>query len=745
MRSVFRICTVCEATCGIEVVVDDDNRVESIRGDKDDPFSRGYICPKAYGLKSLEEDPDRLTQPMKRTDSGFEPISWDEAFELAIKGINDARAKHGNNGVGAYAGNPSAHSLHAMLYSPVLLRALGSRQMYSASSADQLPKMISSGLMFGGGLTVPVPDVDRTDYLIILGGNPVVSNGSLMTAPDIKDRLKAIEARGGKVVVVDPRRTETADIASEHQFVRPGTDALFLLAMCNVMISEELVDLGGAADHVRNYERAVELAGMFPPERVAERCGIAADDIRRITREFCGAKTAACYGRIGTTCQEFGTLASWAVDLVNVLSGNLDRPGGAMFTKPVATRGANRNHGRKGGRGVKLGRWRSRVRDLPESFGELPVATLADEILEPGDGQIRAMITIAGNPLVSAPNVARLTEAFDSLDFMVSVDFYINETTRFANVILPPPSPLQKDTYDIALYQLAIRNVAKYSPAATEKPEEQPHEWEILLRLAQGVMGAEGVSLKQADDYVVRQLVDREVGTDGGRWDGLSVDEVMEKLGGTPGPARLLDLLLRTGHYGDGFGRDGDGVSLEKLAAEKHGMDFGALVSQLPDILRTPDALIDLAPQPIADDVTRLDSALSASTPAHVLIGRRHLRSNNSWMHNLTPLVKGKPRCTLLMHPDDASTLGVSSGDLVRVASRVGSVSAPAEVTDEIMAGVVSLPHGWGHDVDGVEMSVAQANAGVNVNILSDDHAVDPLSGNVAFNGVPVSLSRDGA
>ncbi len=743
MQSVYRICTVCEATCGIEVVVDGD-RVESIRGDERDPFSKGYICPKAYGLKALEEDPDRLTQPMKRTADGFVPITWDEAFELAVDGLLAAKNKHGANGVGAYLGNPSAHSLDAMLYGPLVLRALGSQQIFSASSADQLPKMISAGLMFGGGLLVPVPDLDRTSYLLVLGGNPVVSNGSLMTAPDAKGRLKGILARGGKVVVMDPRRSETAALASEHHFIRPGTDALFLLALCQVMIDEGLVDLALAADHVRNYDQAVELAGQFPPERVAERCGVSAENIRRIARELCAADAAACYGRIGTTCQEFGTLASWAVDLVNVLSGNLDRPGGAMFTRPVASRGANRNHGRSGGRGVRLARWRSRVRQLPESYGELPVATMADEILEPGDGQVRAMITVAGNPLVSAPNVDRLTEAFSSLEFMVSVDFYINETTRFADVILPPPSPLQKTTYDIALYQLAVRNVAKWSPAATSKPNGQPHEWQILLRLAQGLMGMAGAPLQQADDYVVRQLAEREVGDDGGRWDGLTADEAMEKLGSEPGPGRLLDLLLRTGYYGDGFGRDAEGVSLDKLRAATHGMDFGALVSQLPAVLRTADGKIDLAPEPIVSDVARLTESLDRPAASHVLIGRRQLRSNNSWMHNLQPLVKGKRRCTLLLHPDDAAALQVDSGASLRVASRVGQVDAVVEVSDEIMPGVVSLPHGWGHDVDGVQMQVAKANAGVNVNILSDDHALDPLSGNAAFNGVPVTLSRPG-
>jgi len=735
-RSVFRICTLCEATCGIEVVIEGDTIV-TIRGDAEDPFSRGYICPKAYALKGLQEDPDRLRQPVKRTAAGFVPIEWDEAFALAIGGLSRARAEHGDNAVGVYLGNPSAHSLHSMLYGPVLLKALATQQVYSASSADQLPKMVSAALMFGGGLTIPVPDLDRTDYLLVLGGNPVVSNGSLMTAPDVKKRLEAIVARGGKVVVIDPRRTETARIATEHCFIRPGTDALFLLALCNVIVGEGLDDLGAAAEHVSHLSQARDIVARYCPERVAARCGIAADVIRRIARELCAADSAACYGRIGTTCQEFGTLASWAVDLVNVLSGNLDRPGGAMFAGPAASRGANHQ---QPGRAQRFGRWRSRVRDFPEMFGELPVSTLADEILEPGAGQIRAMLTVAGNPVSSAPNVGRLAEAFAAVPFMVAVDFYINETTRFADVILPPPAPLERDTYDVALYHLAIRNVAKYSPPALPKPAGQPDEWEILLTLAKGLMGQAAIDLATVDDFIARALTEREIG-DGGRWEGLTVDESMKASASLNGPRRLLDLMLRVGLHGDGYGRDVGGVSLATLEANPHGVDLGALQSRLPAVLGTADGTIDLAPELIVGDLERLDASLAAEVPSHVLIGRRHLRSNNSWMHNIREMVKGKPRCTLLIHPDDAGALGVASGNRLRVASRVGEVIATVETSDEIMPGVVSLPHGWGHDVEGVELSVAREHAGVNVNVLSDDRAIDTLSGNAAFNGVPVTLT----
>jgi anaerobic selenocysteine-containing dehydrogenase len=731
----YRICTLCEATCGVAVELDDD-RVRTIRGDKEDPFSRGFICPKAYGLKALEEDPDRLQRPLRRTAGGFSEIGWDEAFDEAIDRLLEIRERHGSDAVATYLGNPVAHSLHAMLYGPVLQKALGTKQRYSASSVDQLPKMVSSGLMFGGGLLVPVPDVDRTDHLLVLGANPLVSNGSLMTAPDMPGRLRALRERGGKLVVIDPRRSETARVADEHHFIRPGTDALLLLSMVHVLFEEGLVRLGRAEGLVRGLDAVQAIAKRFAPEAVAARTGIDAPTIRRLAREHAAADRAACYGRIGTTCQQFGTLSSWAVDLVNILTGNLDRPGGALFTKPAANRGGNPSPGKRG-RGVKLGRWTSRVRGLPETFGELPVAALADEI---EGGGVHALLTIAGNPLVSAPNVERLDGALAGLDFMLSVDFYLNETTRHAHLILPPPSPLRRDTYDLALYQLAVQNVAKYSPPALPRPADHPDEWEILLMLAKGLMGMREMDLATADNFVLATLVQGEVREDGGRWPGLDASEALAALGTRPGPARMLDLFLRTGPWGDGFGRREGGLSLERLRDNPHGLVLGPLEPSLPDVLRTPDAQIDLAPELVVRDVERLEAARFESDM--VLIGRRQLRSNNSWMHNLVPLVKGPERCTLLVGPDDAARLGLEDAAPARVTSRVGSVVAKVCVTDEMMPGVVSLPHGWGHDREGIRLGVAREHAGVNVNRLSDDALLDQPSANAALNGVPVRVER---
>jgi anaerobic selenocysteine-containing dehydrogenase len=738
-RRVHRGCTLCEATCGITVTTAGD-RVTQIRGDEEDPFSRGFICPKAYGLKGLHEDPDRLRAPLRRTASGFVEVSWDEAFRVAIDGLVAARAKYGADAIGSYLGNPTAHSYQALLYAQVLLRALGSNQRYSASSVDQLPKMVSAGLMFGGGLIIPVPDIDRTDYLLVLGGNPAVSNGSLMTAPDAPGRLRAIRERGGKVVVVDPRVTETAKLANEHVFIRPGTDTALLLAMVHVVFREDNVRLGRAEGLCRNLDEVRALVAGFAPERVADFTGVAASTIERLAREFAGAKRAACYGRIGTTCQTFGTLASWAVDVLNVVTGNIDREGGAMFTTPAANRHNNPSPAARGGRGIRTGKKASRVAGHPQWFGEFPAATLADEILTPGEGQIRAMVTIGGNPVSSTPDVDRLDGAFSSLDFMVAVDFYLNETTRHASVILPPPSPLERDNYDLGLYQLAVRNVARYSPPVFDKPAGQPDEWEILLTLAKGMLGMTGSELSAADELVFTTLAQGEIGEDGGRWKGLTVEEATRAVSGERGPRRLLELLLRTGPYGDGFGRKADGLTLAKLERSPHGVDLGPLEARLPGVLRTPDEKIDLAPALIVADVPRLAQALAAEAPTLTLVGRRQLRSNNSWMHNVHSLVKGPPRCTLLVSEVDAKRARLKTGDQARLTSAAGAVTAVIEVTSDMMPGVVSLPHGWGHDREGMRLGIATAHAGVNVNVVSDARAVDPLSGNAAFNGLPVTL-----
>jgi anaerobic selenocysteine-containing dehydrogenase len=734
----YRTCPFCEATCGLEVETKG-TEVVSVRGDERDVLSHGFICPKAYGLKQLHEDPDRLTTPLIRRDGELREATWDEAFEEIDRRLTPLLAEHGRNAVAVYIGNPNAHNLSSLAYGPVWLRALGSQNIYSASTVDQMPKQVSSGLMFGHLLSVPVPDVDRTDHLLILGANPLVSNGSLLTAPDMRGRLRAIRERGGKVVVVDPRRTRTAEEADEHHYIRPGADALLLAAMACTLVEEDLVDPGRLAEHVDGLEQVTQVVRDFSPELVADACGVEAGEIRRMAHELAAAERAAVYARIGTCTQEFGTLASWLVDVLNVLTGNLDREGGAMF--PLAAAGQRNASGTPGaGKGVRIGRWQSRVRGLPETFGELPVAALAEEIETPGEGQVRALVTVAGNPVVSTPNSERLETAIEGLDFMLAVDIYVNETTRHADVVLPGPEPLEKSHYDLALYQLAVHNVANYSSPVFEP--SGPPEWRTFLRLA-GVLAGQGpdADLDALDDLVISTVVQREVGDAGSRVAGREPAELIEALEPRRGPERVLDFMLRVGPYGDGFGAEPDGLTLDVLEAHPHGIDLGPHRERVPEVLRTSSGKIELAPEALIADVERLQGALARERNGGlVLIGRRQLRSNNSWMHNLPALVKGKDRCTLHIHPDDAQRLGLEDGGRAVISSAAGQIEAPVELTDGIMPGVVSIPHGWGHDAPGVKMRVASDHPGVNTNVLADESQVDPLSGNAVLNGIPVEV-----
>ena len=745
-RTAYRTCPLCEASCGLEITLrptDDGEEVVRIRGDRADVFSQGYICPKGSTLKQLHEDPDRLRRPVVKRDGAFVEVTWDEAFAEIEARLLPVLEAHGRDASAVYVGNPNAHNLAGLLYNRAVLRALGTTNVFSASTVDQRPKEVSSALMFGGGLNVPVPDVDRTDHLLMLGANPYASNGSLATAPDWPGRLERLVARGGRVVVVDPRRSRTAEMASEWVPIRPGADAYLLMAMVQVITSEGLVDLAACADLVTGLDDVVDVAAPFTPEAVAPATGLEADQIRRLARELASARSACVYGRIGTTTAEFGTLTSWLVDVLNVLTGNLDRPGGAMFAKAAA--GASNTRGTpRFGREVRLHRRTSRVRGLPETFGELPAVVLAEEIDTPGEGQVRALLTIAGNPVLSTPNSARLDAALAGLECMVAVDIYVNETTRHADVILPAPSALQKGHYDVALLQLALHDTANYSEPVLPLDDDQPTEWEVLARLALVLQGA-GATADPAlvDDLMIASLVQGSVADETSPIHGREVEEVLGLLEPRTGPERILDLLLRTGPYGEGFGADPEGLSLDRLLATPHGVDLGPLKPRLPDVLRTPDGMIALAPEILIADVDRLHEGLDGRRDhPFVLVGRRDLRSNNSWMHNVSVLVKGKPRCTAHLHPDDAAALGLADGEDAVVRSRVGEVRIPVEVTDAIRPGVVSIPHGWGHDLDGVQLEVARAHAGVNSNLLADETLFDPISGNAVLNGIPVTVER---
>ena len=646
--------------------------------------------------------------------------------------------RYGPNAVALYLGNPNVHTMAGTLFGGALIRALGTRNLFTASTVDQMPKHVSCGHMYGNTDAIPVPDLDRTDFLVLLGANPWESNGSLCTAPDFPGRLKAIQARGGRFVVVDPRYTRTAANADEHLFIRPGTDALLLFGVVHALFDEGLVRLGRLAAHVNGVEEVRTLAKDFPPELVARACGVPAERIRRLARELTAAPTAAVYGRIGTCTVEFGTLTSWLVDVVNVLTGNFDRPGGVMF--PLAAH--NRQAPRPGGRGFQVGRWTSRVRGLPEVRGELPVATLADEIFTPGEGQVRAVVTVAGNPVLSTPNSERLDQALAALDFMVSVDPYLNETTRHADVILPPTDPARVGHYDFAFLTLAVRNVASYSPPVLPPDPDGMDESDILVRLML-IAAGQGAAADPAagHEFLLQQALRRAVDDADSPVAGHDVSRLRAEIRGAGPAERLLDLRLRVGAYGDEFGARPDGLSLDRLLANPHGVDLGPLQPRVPEVLRTRSGQVELCPAPIAEDVGRLRAALDRPSDGLVLVGRRHLRSNNSWMHNMPALVKGRDRCTLQVHPDDAGRLALADGGSAQVSSRVGTITVPVEITDGVMPGVVSLPHGWGHNAPGTRTQTATAHPGVNSNILTDDQMIDPLSGNTVLNGIPVTVA----
>ena len=742
-RTVIRTCPLCEATCGLRIELDDADHVLRVRGDEQDVFSAGYLCPKGATLGELEADPDRLTTPRIRRDGQLVAATWQEAYSEIARRLPALQATHGHDAVALYLGNPNVHNLSGQLYVRPLAKALRTTNVSSASSVDQLPKHVSCGYLFGDPLAIPVPDIDRTELMVILGGNPRVSNGSLMTAPDLPGRLTALRRRGGRLVVIDPVRTRTADKADHHLAIRPGADAWLLLAVIETLASDGLVDPGDhLIDHLDGLEEVLALAAPFTPERVAGACGLAPEAIRWLARELAATPRAVVYGRLGTSTVPFGTVTSWLVDVVNVLTGNLDRPGGALFPRPAHHRGRRRpfRHARR----------HSRVRGLPEAIGELPVAGLIDELVTPGEGQVRALITIAGNPVLSTPDGARLDAALAELDLLIAVDPFITATSRHADVILPPPAILQRPHYDLAFTALAVRNIANHSPAAVPLAEGQPDEWEILLTLAAIALGqTPPVDVDAADAVVLQQAVAGVVADPDARLATRDPDELIAQLAGRRGPERLLDLLLRSGPYGDGFGTHPDGLSLAVLEANPHGVDLGPLTPRVPEVLATASGRIELAPAPITADLARVARALDTATARAAakapqplqLVGRRHLRTNNSWSHNVAGLAKGQQLCTLQLHPEDAAARKLEDGASALVHSAAGSVTATVELTDRLRPGVVSLPHGFGHDLAGVELSVARQAGGVNANLLSPRSEVDAVSGNAVLNSIEVEVT----
>ena len=757
----YRTCHLCEAMCGVAIEHDRDGNIHSIKGDPEDVLSRGHICPKAVALQDIQHDPDRLRRPVKRTGDRWEEISWSEALDIFERNIKRIRREHGREAVGFYIGNPTAHQPGALLMLGPLLAALGTRSRFSASSVDQLAVMFATGEMFGNPALTTVPDLDRTDFLLMIGANPAASNGSLMSAGDPMGRIRAISRRGGQVIAIDPRHTETARKADRHHFIRPGTDVFLLAAMLQVLFEEDLADPGRLAAFSDGLDELRDAVREFTPETVTDITGIGADEIRALAREFAAAERAVCYGRIGSNVQEFGGLTAWLIYALNAVTGNMDREGGAMFTQPaIDVAGLGGALGAVDG----LSRHRTRVRQLPIFAGEKPVAAMAEEMQTPGEGRIRALVTHAGNPVLSIPNGRELDRALEGLDFMACIDIYLNETTRHADLILPPTGPLEHGHFDLLLNAWAVRNVVKYSPPLYDPPDDALHDWQIMLEL----------TVRLNSDNAAERLL----------WRGMQT--VLERLG----MEGMLDWLLRAGPYGyrskalsrldrmlEGFllagrlyrrGRsalrkglkrtrarhllrasglfsgEGRGLDLDEVRRHPHGVDLGPLrAGVLPDRLFTPDRRLRLAPELFLADLGRARQRLG-ETPAPDelrLIGRRHLRSNNSWMHNAHRLIKGKERCTLLVHPDDAQRLGLEDGGQARVSSRTGAIELPVEVTAEVMPGVVCIPHGFGHDRPGVQLRTAQQKPGVSVNDITDERFLDELTGVTALNGLPVEVT----
>ncbi|HEY0503729.1 MAG TPA: molybdopterin-dependent oxidoreductase [Lysobacter sp.] len=700
-RTHYAACNLCEAICGLVFKVRG-HEILSIKGDPDDPLSRGHICPKAIALKDIHEDPDRLRVPLRRVGTEWQEIGWDKAFDFVADRLVAIHDAHGADSIATYLGNPSVHNYGTLTHAPNFFAHFRTRNRYSATSVDQLPHQLVAMWMYGHQLLVPIPDIDRCQYFLVLGANPMASNGSLMTVPDFRARLKALQARGGTMVVLDPRRTETAQVADQHHFVRPGTDAAFLLALLKLLLADARVQPGRLAEFSDGLDAVRAAVAGFDVATLAAHCGIAADTIARIAGEFAQAQGAACYGRIGVSLQPWGTLSQWLIQLVNLVSGNLDREGGVLFTLPAVDL-----VGAPTSKPGHFGRWTSRVRGLPEFAGELPVATLAEEILTPGEGQVRALVTNAGNPVLSTPNGGQLERALAQLEFMLSIDFYLNETTRHADVILPPTPALEHDHYDLIFHVFAVRNSARYSSPLFARPAGAMHDWEIFSELG---------------------------------------ERVAQRLGGKPRPrmtpAQVIDLGLRSGPYGAQQGHPAQ-LSLQALQDAPHGVDLGPLRPQLPQRLAHADKRIRCAPPELLAELARFAEHLRASSTSNAglqLIGRRHLRSNNSWMHNYQRLVKGQPRHQLLMHPIDLAHRRLQDGDRVRVRSRVGEIVVEVAASEDMMPGVVSLPHGWGHDRDGTRIGIAQQHAGASNNDLTDDQRLDGISGNAALNGVAVEV-----
>ncbi len=733
-----RKCPICEAGCGVLVTVDAAQRkVIDIRGDEDDPLSRGFVCPKSQGMKVLREDRDVLTKPLRRRGRDFEEIGWDEAFSLAAERFQAITRTHGADANALYVGNPTAHNPGGLLYTLSCAMALGTRSLFSSTTVDHMPKVLSTGLMFGDQSLIPVPDLDRTHYLLMLGANPCISGGSLMTAPGMERRMSEIHARGGQVVVVDPRRTETAVLASRHVPIRPGTDAFFLLGLLRVLFEEGLVAPGRLGEHLNGLDEIAAMARSFALADLSVASGIGVDVMVEIARGFASAPTAACYGRTGSSQQVFGSVTSWLIDVLNAVTGNLDRAGGAMIPMGV-TPSIFLNERYQGDVGPHH-RWFSRVRGLPEVAGQLPAVVMAEEMLTPGPGQIRGLLTICANPVLSSPNGPRLSQALESLDFMVACDIYLGETSRHADLILPGSSHLDRSDWPIFTSTFQVRHVAKWVDKVFESSPGSKTDGEIMLGLAAKIAGA---SERAMDDALAGHFL--QIAEAAGGLGGKTQAQALALLEAPHGSDRIYEILLRTHHFGDRFGERPDGLTLSKVKAADHGIDMGPLFERLPQALGTPSGKVELAPELLMREVPRLREAVAQTVPDDelVMIGRRQLHSINSWLHNIRTLNRGPDKCTVLMNPRDAQRRHLASGDRIEVRRGDKVFEMPVTVSEDMMPGVISAPHGWGHDEPDSRLSHARTRPGTNSNLIASEFDIDLPSGNAVLTGFTVTARK---
>jgi len=705
---------LCEASCGLRFEVEGE-QIVSVRGDTDDVVSNGFICPKGAAIASVHHDPDRIRAPLRRRpDGSFEPIGWEDALSLVAQRLEAIRRRDGADAIGVYMGNPIVHNHAAVLVRAGFQKAIGTRNSFSAGSQDTSPRFATSYYLYGSSLALPVPDIDRTAFLLCVGANPLISNGSFMTAPDVPRRLRALRERGGRLVVVDPRRTETARVADEWVPIRPGSDAAWLLALTQVLVASGRVDAVRMAAQTVGWDDVQRHLNDFTPERVAEFTGVPAATTHRLAHEFADAATGSVYSRIGVCNNRFGTLGTWATDLLNLAAARLGAVGGAMFPTPAVDLAALMPL-----LGDGHGRWRSRVRGLPETLGDLPAATLADEIETPGPGQVRALVTFAGNPALSVPNSQRLERALGQLEFMVAIDVYVNETTRHADVILPPAWGLAEEHVELMMANQAVHNYVRWNPPVVAAAAGERADWEILVEIAERLGG--GPTGMAPIDAMIRAA--RRVGL---QWT----------------PDKVAEWLIRLGPHGDRFLPWSKGLNRRRLLQSPHGVDLGPLQPGLRRRILHRDRKVRLAPAPIIDALAELREAVAIPpTRDLLLIGRREQRTNNSWMHNIPSLVAGRERCVLYVHPADAERCGVRDGDMAVLESRVHRGPIRVALHEDIAPGVVSLPHGWGHAASAPWQRVAGAHPGVSANDWTDDAEVERVVGQSVLNGVPVRLA----